>query len=210
MKCLTVRIVDHSRVERDRSALVLAAADVTVLGVHGTSASALAAICLPLPDVLLVSVRSAGRHAIECVQWLKQRHPALLMIILTGRECEVELIECLSVGAVGYLPHHTLPVTLRGHLRDVHAGGSPLSALMTRKLLQAFLCSRPPVAGGVELSRQESKVIGLLARGLRYKEVAVELGVGTATVRTYLERAYAKLGVTNRTEAVARFLQYRR
>jgi DNA-binding NarL/FixJ family response regulator len=79
---------------------------------------------------------------------------------------------------------------------------------MAREVLQVF--QLPSLTAAIEFSKREREVLEMLSMGLRYKEIAVKLSVGTATVRTYLERAYGKLGVTNRTEAVVRFMEHRR
>lgn len=178
-----------------------------LLGTHDTGELALQAVHLPLPDVLLIDAHLAGISGMECVALLKQRHPELLVILLTAAENTEELFQCLRVGACGYLTKGLPSAALLTAIRHLYFGGLPMSAGMARQALQFFQQSAPP-APGIEFSRREREVLAMLAQGLRYKEIAVRLSVGVATVRTYLERAYGKLGVTNRTEAVARFMQH--
>lgn len=208
MKPISIRIVGRRNAARDRTVCVLKAADMVVLGVHDTGEAVLQVVALPLADVLLIDVALAGITGMECVVLLKRRHPAQQFILLTTKEDEQELFQCLRAGACGYLLKSMTATALLAGVRHLHAGGSPVSADMTRHMVRFIQQTGEDAALKVDFSPREREVLGLLARGLRYKEIAVELAVGIATVRTYLERAYAKLGVTNRTEAVARFLPH--
>ena len=210
MKPITIRIVGGRNAVRDRMVREFKAAKLVVLGVHSTGEEVLQVLELPLADVLLVDVNLRGISGIECVVLLKRRHPSLQIILLTAAENAHELFQSLRAVAGGYMLKSMLSAELLNSVRHLHAGGSPVSAGMTRQMVQFIQQSGDDATLLVDFSQREREVMGLLARGLRYKEIAAHLAVGTATVRTYLERAYAKLGVSNRTEAVARFLQYRR
>ena len=182
----------------------------TLLGTYDVAEFMTLTVGLSLPDVLLIYVEPDGMASLTWVIRLKKQHPELNVIFLTHSEDEAEMLQCLRAGASGYLWRGIPSMALLSSIRDVVAGGSALSAPMTRKLV-LFIAQSPPselVIPG--LSSQEQKVLELLSQGLRYKEIAQQIGVGVATVRTYLERGYQKLGVTNRTEAVTKFLQHRR
>jgi len=210
MKPITIRIVGGRNAWRDGIVRAIKAAEMTVLGVHGTGESVLQMAKLPLADVLLVDVKLTGITGVECVVPLKRRHPALQIIMLTSKEDAHELFQCLRAGACGYVLKTMTSAYLLACVSHLLAGGSPVSAGMTRQMVRFIQQTGTTADLAVVLSRREREVLDLLAQGLRYKEIAVQLAVGIATVRTYLERAYAKLGVTNRTEAVARFSQHRR
>jgi len=210
MKPITLRIVGDRNAVRDRIVRELKAAKMVVLGVHSTGEEVLQVLELPLADVLLMDVKLSGISGMECVVLLKRRHPSLQIILLTAEENAHELFQSLRAGACGYLLKPLLSAELLASVRDLHAGGSPVSAGMTRQMVRFIQQSGDDATLMVDFSQREREVLGLLSRGLRYKEIAAHLAVGTATVRTYLERAYAKLGVSNRTEAVARFLHHRR
>src|SRR5205085_12286316 len=97
-------------------------------------------------------------------------------------------------------------------LREVHAGGSTMSANIARKVVQSFqqsAASRPPAAANSSeaenLSPREGEVLDLLAQGLLYREISDKLGVSLPTVNTYIRRIYEKLQVRSRAQAVARY-----
>jgi DNA-binding NarL/FixJ family response regulator len=92
-------------------------------------------------------------------------------------------------------------------LKDVHAGGSPMSSQIARKVVQSFRRNETETAGGEEvvLSQREREVLELLARGFLYKEIADKLQIGVATVNTYIRRIYEKLHVRSRAQAVAKY-----
>jgi RNA polymerase sigma factor (sigma-70 family) len=95
-------------------------------------------------------------------------------------------------------------------LREVHAGGSPMSANIARKVVQSFQqqAAQATAASSSEaenLSPREREVLDLLAQGLLYKEISEKLGVSLPTVNTYIRRIYEKLQVRSRAQAVARY-----
>ncbi len=96
-------------------------------------------------------------------------------------------------------------VSLIAALREVHQGGSPMTANIARQVVRAFHRAVPPQPALPELSARETEVLQLLARGFLYKEIADNLNVAVPTVNTYIRRIYEKLQVRSRTEAVARF-----
>jgi DNA-binding NarL/FixJ family response regulator len=88
----------------------------------------------------------------------------------------------------------------------VHAGDSPMSGPIARKVVQSFLKGTPPEEAGDALSERERQVLERLAKGYAYKQISDELGVSMDTTRTYIRRIYEKLHVHSRTDAVVRFL----
>jgi DNA-binding NarL/FixJ family response regulator len=90
-------------------------------------------------------------------------------------------------------------------LKDVHAGGSPMTSNIARKVVQSFLRSAPQTDESVTLSPREREVLELLACGYLYKEIADKLGITVATVVTYIRRIYEKLHVRSRAQAVAKY-----
>jgi DNA-binding NarL/FixJ family response regulator len=178
-------------------------------GVHDTGEAALEVTTLIQADVMLIDVHLTGISGLECVILLKRQHPAVQFILFTAREEAQQLFQCLRAGACGYLLSSLGPQALLAGIRSLHAGGTPMSAAMTRQMAGFIQRSVPEGAAVEGLSPRERQVLVWLAQGMRQKEIAEQLGVGHTTVRTFLERAYAKLGATNRSEAVARFIQHR-
>ena len=91
-------------------------------------------------------------------------------------------------------------------IREVYDGGAPITSSVARKMVDYFRIIRPMTPVTTVLSEREENALKLLAEGLMYKEIAQRLGVSVPSVRTYLHRVYDKLHVTNRTEAIVKYL----
>jgi DNA-binding NarL/FixJ family response regulator len=157
------------------------------------------------PDVVLMDINLSSQSGIECVRKLKPLMPATQFVMLTVYEDADRIFEALSAGAAGYLLKHTPREDLLAGIRQVHAGGSPISGSIARKVVQ-FFHQRPAAAAGTEaLSDREREVLELLSRGYLYKEIAETLRVSFATVTTYGRRIYEKLHVHSRAQATAMF-----
>jgi DNA-binding NarL/FixJ family response regulator len=126
--------------------------------------------------------------------------------MLTVYQNTENIFNALAAGATGYLLKQTPPAELLAAIRDVHSGGSPMSSHIARKLVQSF---QRPTPAGVEtesLSPREAEILGMLARGYLYKEIADRTALTYATVHTHIRHIYEKLHVRSRTEAVAKHL----
>jgi DNA-binding NarL/FixJ family response regulator len=88
-------------------------------------------------------------------------------------------------------------------LREVHAGGSQMSSLIARKVVQALQPLKPKAKAIDQLSKRETEVLSLLAKGYMYKEISDMLGINLTTVNSYIRRIYEKLHVQSRGQAVA-------
>ena len=177
------------------------------LGEYGDAESAIAQLPSERPDVALMDINLPGVSGIECVRRLKPVVPRTQFVILTVYEDTDHIFEALAAGASGYLLKQTPREELFAALKEVHAGGSPMSSAIARKVVQSFQqpLARVPDAEG--LSPREREVLNLLAHGYLYKEIASSIGVSLPTVNTYVRRIYEKLHVRSRAQAVARCTQ---
>ncbi|MBI2513273.1 MAG: response regulator transcription factor [Opitutae bacterium] len=167
--------------------------------------SALPQIARAKPDVVLVDINLPGLSGIECVRQLKPHTPGTQFVMLTVYEDSNHIFDALSAGATGYLVKTTSREALIGALREVHAGGSPMSGNIARKVVQSLQQPKPAPRMTEQLSKRENEVLALLAQGYLYKEIADALGIGLETVNTYIRRIYEKLHVHSRAQAVARY-----
>ena len=119
-------------------------------------------------------------------------------MIFTVYEDSDQVFEALSSGASGYLLKNSPPEKIVEALRELFAGGAPMSTSIARKVVFSF---QRPSASQV-LSTRETQVLGLLGKGYLYKEIAADLGLSTGTVRQHIHNIYDKLHVQNRTEAL--------
>ena len=152
------------------------------------------------PDVVLIDMQMPGMTGIDCVAALRRQAPEIRAIMLTVFEQDEQVFQALAAGAYGYLVKRTAPAKIRDAIREVHAGGSPMSAHIARKVVASF-----HQAATITLSPQEREVLTHLSHGDTYANIADRIGTTVHTVRTYIRRTYEKLQVHSRTEAVAKF-----
>jgi DNA-binding NarL/FixJ family response regulator len=175
-------------------------------GEHGTAESALATLPAENPTVVLSDINLPGINGIECVRQLKIALPQTQFVMLTVYEDADHIFQALSAGASGYLLKQTPKSELLAALQQVHAGGSPMTSNIARKVVQSFQQKpAPSISEAADLSPREKEVLDLLARAYLYKEIADALSISLPTVNTYIRRIYEKLHVRSRAQAVAKF-----
>ncbi len=174
-------------------------------GEYDDAETALARLPQENPSVVLFDINLPGMNGIECVRRLKPRLPNTQFVMVTVYEDANHIFDALSAGASGYMLKQTKRSELIDALKDVHAGGSPMSSQIARKVVQSFRRTESGTDGTNDLSPREREVIELLARGYLYKEIAEKLAISVPTVNTYIRRIYEKLHVRSRAQAVAIF-----
>jgi DNA-binding NarL/FixJ family response regulator len=173
---------------------------------HASPATALMQLPAEKPDLVLMDINLPDLNGIQCVSRLKSLMPETQFLMLTVYEDADHIFSALAAGAVGYLLKETSREELIAALREVHAGGAPMTSYIARKVVQTFQKPRSePV--GENLTPREREVLGLLARGYLYKEIADALKISMPTVSTHIRRIYDKLHVNSRGRAVAKFTQ---
>ncbi len=176
------------------------------VGEFDDAETALARLPHEKPSVVLFDINLPGMNGIECVRKLKPKLPDTQFVMITVYEDANHVFNALSAGASGYLLKQTRRNELIDALKDVHAGGSPMSSQIARKVVQNFYRNETQLDGEtVELSGREREVLELLARGYLYKEIAEQLKISVQTVNTYIRRVYEKLHVRSRAQAVAKY-----
>jgi DNA-binding NarL/FixJ family response regulator len=173
---------------------------------HSSAENALAEIPGFKPDVTLMDINLPGINGVECVRKLKPLLPRTQVIMLTVYQNTDHIFKALAAGATGYLLKQTPPAELLAAIRDVNAGGSPMSGHIARKIVQSFQETSEARATAEALSPREAEVLDLLAKGFLYKEIADQMKISYATVHTHIRHVYEKLHVRSRTEAVAKHL----
>ena len=170
---------------------------------YADAESAMGTLPREKPAVVLVDINLPGINGIECIRRLKPVLPQTQFVILTVYEDDNHIFKALTGGASGYLLKQTPRQMLLTALREVHAGGSPMSSSIARKVVQSFRRPAPVPGDAVSLSPREQEVLELLARGFLYKEIADSLHLSVQTVNTYIRRIYEKLHVRSRAQALA-------
>jgi DNA-binding NarL/FixJ family response regulator len=171
----------------------------------GDSASSLAETLLP--DVVLMDIRMPGTDGITATKHLLERtgnHPRVLM--LTTFDHDEYLYDALRAGASGFLLKNVPPTHLVHAVRAVAAGDALLDPALTRRLLNEFTKKPAPGARTPErlrdLTDREIEVLRLMARGLSNTDIAHELIIGAATVKTHVSNILTKLDIHDRVQAV--------
>jgi DNA-binding NarL/FixJ family response regulator len=199
---LTVFLVDdHEIVRRGVADLLSAAEDLTVVGQAGTVAEALAGIMALRPDVAVLDMRLPDGNGVELCRELRSRLPELNCLILTSYTDEQAMLDAILAGAGGYVIKDIRGMELVSAVREVGAGRSLLdnraaAVLMTR--LRASLDGPGPLAG---LTDQERSLLGLIGEGLTNRQIAERMFLAEKTVKNYVSRLLAKLGMERRTQA---------
>jgi len=204
---ISVAIVEDNDALRATLARVIDRAEgFRCVGQHGSAEEALGSLPAQKPDVVLMDINLPGINGVECVRRLKPLLPNTQVVMLTVYEDTDNIFNALAAGASGYLLKRTSRDELLAAIKEVHQGGSPMTAHIARKVVQSFQRSGPSSHPADNLSAREQEVLDLLSKGFIYKEIADRLGISYETVHTYIRRIYEKLQVRTRTEAVAKFL----
>jgi DNA-binding NarL/FixJ family response regulator len=154
------------------------------------------------PDIVIMDINLPGINGIECIRQIKDKSPATQFMMFTVYENDEKVFEALKAGASGYLLKNTGLVQLIEALKELHNGGSPMSANIARKLVTLFRSEKKETSNLEILSNRENEILQLLAKGLLYKEIADQLSISVSTVRQHIHHIYEKLHVQNRTEAI--------
>jgi len=203
---ITVSIVEDDAPAREiLSDWIRHAQGFRYLSQYGSAESAMAKLQSEKPGVVLMDINLPGMSGIECVRQLKPQLPDTQFVMLTVYEDTDHIFDALAVGASGYLLKQTPRAELFTALKDVHAGGSPMTSNIARKVVQSFLRAAPQADTSTNLSPREKEVLEMLACGYLYKEISDKLGISVATVVTYIRRIYEKLHVRSRAQAVAKY-----
>ena len=174
---------------------------------HRTGEEALRHLPTLQPDVVLMDINLPGINGIECVRRLKEALPSVNILMLTVYEETEKIFDSLKAGASGYLLKQTSAKELIEAITDVHAGSSPMTGVIARKVVRFFeqMGHSPPELE--TLSPRESEILNLLGEGAAYKEIADTLSLSISTVRMHICGIYRKLHVHSRGEVVAKYLR---
>jgi DNA-binding NarL/FixJ family response regulator len=176
--------------------------DFKVLKTFKTAEEAIPDLPKLKPDIVIMDISLPGMNGIECIRQVKAKCPLTQFMMFTVYENDEKVFEALKAGATGYLLKNTGLVQLIEALKELHNGGSPMSANIARKLVTLFREQQQKAEPLEALSNRENEILQLLAKGLLYKEIADQLAISVSTVRQHIHHIYEKLHVQNRTEAI--------
>ena len=202
-----VRVVladDHPMFRYGLRAVLEGAEEVTVVGEAADGQQLLTLVEQTHPDVVLTDLAMPGLDGATATRQLLQRHPNLGVLVLTMHEDDEMLFAALRAGARGYLLKGADKAEILRALLAVASGEAVYGAPVARRIVAFFTGAHQHYAAQVfpELTEREREVLELVARGRSNAEIARELVVGPATVKTHVGRVLTKLGLRDRTQAV--------
>ncbi len=197
---------DQALVRAGFRALVDAEVDIEVVGEAADGAEAVAKAGRMRPDVVLMDVRMPGMDGLEATRQLTETGGPSV-IVLTTFDHDEYLFRALQAGASGFLLKDAAPEAIVEAVRVVHEGHGLLAPEVTRRVIAEYgraapTVDQPPPPGFDQLTDREREVFALIARGRTNSEIAAELFVSEATVKTHVGRILLKLGLRDRVHAV--------
>ena len=168
--------------------------DMEVVDTAGTGQEALILYLRHRPDVVLMDLQMPGMGGLQAIEAIRREDPNAKIIVLTILGGDEDIYRAINAGAASYLLKSSLSQDLVATVRRVAAGERPIPPEVAERL-----AAREGQGG---LSAREIQILELIAKGLRNKEIAGELGIGQETVQTHIKRLFVKLRVSDRTAAV--------
>lgn len=190
---------DHHVVRQGLVALLKTVPDMHVVAEAADGGEAVELYRQHKPAVTLMDLRLPTVGGVQAIQRIRAEFPAARVIVLTTYDGDEDIYRALQAGAKAYLLKGMSIDELISAIRAVHAGKSRIPAPIAEKLAERM--------GGAELTNRELGVLQLIVRGMSNKEIASELVISEATVKTHINSLLGKLGVTDRTQAATAALQ---
>ena len=207
---MSIRVLvvdDHAMVRAGFRMMLEAEPDIEVVGEAGDGARAIDAVHRLQPDVALIDIQMPVLDGLEATRIIANpsSEHTTRVLILTTFERDEYIFEALRSGASGFFLKNAPPEELIAAVRVVAQGNALLAPSVTRRIIEAFVHKGVPAPRKKELERlseREVEVLHLLARGMTNAEVANELYLGEATIKTYVSNVLAKLELRDRVQAV--------
>jgi NarL family two-component system response regulator LiaR len=192
---------DHAIVRKGIRALLATEPNIQVLGEAKDGREAIVEVERLRPDVILMDLVMPEMDGIEAIRQITGRQPGSRILVLTSFATDEKVFPAIKAGALGYLLKDSNPEELVQAIHQVHRGESSLHPTIARKLLQEL--ARPPQRPPTSepLTDREMSVLRLIAHGLSNQEIADQLTISEATVRTHVSNILSKLHLASRTQA---------
>jgi DNA-binding NarL/FixJ family response regulator len=176
-------------------------------GAYGSMEEALPAIGSAAPHVALIDIGLPGISGVEGIRQIRRNHPAIRLLVLSIYNDDERVFAAICAGACGYLLKKTPPARLLESIREVVAGGAPMSPEIANRVLTLFRENAPPHQADYNLTPHELRLLRLLVEGHNYKTMSALLNVTVHAVSFHMRNIYEKLEVHSKSEAVGKALR---
>lgn len=201
----TIRVLivdDHKIVRKGLAALLATESDIDVVGEASNGIEATSAAAGLRPDVILMDLMMPKMDGVEAIGKITADWPEAKILVMTSFATDDKIFPAIKAGALGYLLKDTSPEVLVRAIHQVERGEPSLHPKIAQRMLAEFV--RPGPAKKVTadpLTEREGDVLRLIAKGLSNQEIADDLVISEATVRTHVSRILGKLHLASRTQA---------
>ncbi len=181
--------------------------DFDILAACPTHAEGASAIRTADADVLITDLKLPDGHGFDLIRLARKERPAMEIIVISVLGDEQSVVTAISAGASGFLLKDTRPLDIVNSVRQLIAGGSPISTSVARYIIQIVQQSDQSDSPERLLTDREMDILWGIAKGFTYKDVAEKLAISSNTVPTHIKNIYRKLEVNSRGEAVFEAIQ---
>lgn len=203
---IKIAIVEDSKATREGlERIVNLSPDYKCVCACTTAEDALRLLPQHQPEIVLMDIQLPGMSGIECVVRLKELLPDVQVIMLTVYADPDRIFSAIRAGASGYLLKRSATERLFQAIREVQAGGAPMSGAIASKVFGYFQGQTNSRTEAEQLSTREREILELIIAGLSNKEIAGRLSMSVLTLRWHLKQIYKKLHVHSRVEVVLKF-----
>jgi NarL family two-component system response regulator LiaR len=192
---------DHTIIRKGLRAVLELASDIDLVGEAENGKQAILKDQELVPDVILMDLMMPEMDGIECIKQVKSRRPEARILVLTNFAGEDMIFPAIKAGAMGYHLKDSSPETLIDAIRQVHRGVASLHPSIAKKVLEEFHNAEKRPLIEEPLTQRELEVLKLIAQGHENREIASQLVISEATVRTHVSNILGKLHLASRTQA---------
>jgi DNA-binding NarL/FixJ family response regulator len=205
MTPINIAIVeDNKEISELLQMIISTTGDIDCKHAFSNAEDAIKILPIDPPDVILMDINLPGMSGIECIKILRIKCPDTQFLMCTVYEDDENIFDALKAGATGYIVKKTPADKLINAIRELHDGGSPMSASIARRIIASFNSPKEIKMNehGDLLTEREKELLLLLSEGLFYKEIADKLNISLDTVKKHCNHIYQKLHVSSKTEAI--------
>lgn len=200
---------DNTDLAESLAELMAATDDIRLVAHYGNAHDAEKHVRYHRPEVVLMDIDMPVQNGLQGLRAIRAAGNDVQVLMFTVMEDNENVFQAICHGASGYLLKQTEPEKILEGIREIVAGGAPMTPSIARKVLVLFAQPFKKSEDLQSLTAREHDVLALLVRGHSYKMAAAQLDIGVETLRFHIKNIYAKLHVNSKSEAVAKALQNR-